>query len=331
MCGGLCCKCVDVRGRRMLMPSSRLRVLNLGEALNLASHNFSSMRRLMTSWGIRWRTATLKVCPSILKWMATGMSSLFLRRARQLRRRTQPGLSPVPEQTGKLVPLTPFYSINAPVVQFFGRSSCLLWLLVFVYNSPNLFCGPSGSVQTRLTGVRSKPGPRTHLPSLLREKRKHHQTLSFFFSFFRTRASEFSSYQKWVWSLIEESKWGEITVRTKKLYLLWNKVRLKRIVRIFANNQISLNRTNIFCGSNHSGSALFIFSGSYRNFATSHTAPRPRARWPLDRDRRNDSNRPTQPGGLYRLPVILKAVLFLLFWLMKENERRPIKIDGTQV
>ena len=37
----------------------------------------------------------------------------------------------------------------------------------FVYDSPNLFCGPSGSVRTRLTGVRSEPGHRTHLTSLL--------------------------------------------------------------------------------------------------------------------------------------------------------------------
>ena len=36
----------------------------------------------------------------------------------------------------------------------------------FVYDSPNLFCGPSGSVRTGLTGVRSKPGHRTHLTSL---------------------------------------------------------------------------------------------------------------------------------------------------------------------
>ena len=38
----------------------------------------------------------------------------------------------------------------------------------FVYDSPNLFCGPSGSVRTGLTGVRSEPGHRTHLTSLLK-------------------------------------------------------------------------------------------------------------------------------------------------------------------
>ena len=36
----------------------------------------------------------------------------------------------------------------------------------FVYDSPNLFCGPSGSVRTGLAGVRSEPGHRTHLTSL---------------------------------------------------------------------------------------------------------------------------------------------------------------------
>ena len=39
----------------------------------------------------------------------------------------------------------------------------------FVYDSPNLFCGPSGSVRTGLTGVWSEPGHRTHLTSLLTE------------------------------------------------------------------------------------------------------------------------------------------------------------------
>ena len=37
----------------------------------------------------------------------------------------------------------------------------------FVYDSPNLFCGPSGSVRTGLTAVRSEPGHRTHLTSLM--------------------------------------------------------------------------------------------------------------------------------------------------------------------
>ena len=36
-----------------------------------------------------------------------------------------------------------------------------------IYDSPNLFCGPSGSVRTRLTAVRSEPGHRIHLTSLI--------------------------------------------------------------------------------------------------------------------------------------------------------------------
>ena len=68
----------------------------------------------------------------------------------------------------RVAPLTPFYSIIVPVVQFFGRwSFCYDNHGSFVYDSPNLFCGPSGSVRTGLTGVRSEPGPRTHLTSLI--------------------------------------------------------------------------------------------------------------------------------------------------------------------
>ena len=72
----------------------------------------------------------------------------------------------------QLAPLTPFYSIIVPFVQFFGQSSCLLWQPWFVrlhvsYDSPNLLCGPSDSVRTWLTGVRSEPGHRTHLTSLI--------------------------------------------------------------------------------------------------------------------------------------------------------------------
>ena len=47
------------------------------------------------------------------------------------------------------------------------RRVCYDYYGSFVYGSPNLFCDPSGSLRTRLTGVRSKPGPRTHLTSLL--------------------------------------------------------------------------------------------------------------------------------------------------------------------
>ena len=37
----------------------------------------------------------------------------------------------------------------------------------FVYDSPNLFCGPSGSIRPGLTRVRAEPRPWTHLTSLM--------------------------------------------------------------------------------------------------------------------------------------------------------------------
>ena len=86
---------------------------------------------------------------------------------------------------------------------------------------------------------------------------------------------------------------------------------LKRIVRILANNRILLNRTNIFRGSNSGWQRLSHFSAI--STETLHCRTLPRARWPPDGDRRNDSNRPTQPGSSYHLPVLLKAALFLLF------------------
>ena len=96
------------------------------------------------------------------------LNAIQSQRVGRLRCRTQLGLSPVPERTGKLAPLTPFYSIIVPVVQFSGdRRFCYGNHGSFVYDSPNLFCGPSGSVRTGLTGVRSEPGHRTHLTSLL--------------------------------------------------------------------------------------------------------------------------------------------------------------------
>ena len=45
----------------------------------------------------------------------------------------------------------------------------------FVYDSPNLFCGPSGSVRTGLTAVRSESGHRTHLTSLICRSRSSGQ------------------------------------------------------------------------------------------------------------------------------------------------------------
>ena len=61
---------------------------------------------------------------------------------------------------------------------------------------------------------------------------------------------------------------------------------LKRIVRIFANNRILLNRTNIFRGSNSRWQRLSHFSAI--STETLHSRTLPRARWPPDRDRRND-------------------------------------------
>ena len=67
----------------------------------------------------------------------------------------------------------PFYSIIVPVVQFSGdRRFCYDNHGSFVCDSPNLFCGPSGSVRTGLTGVRSEPGHRTHLTSLLLKNKR---------------------------------------------------------------------------------------------------------------------------------------------------------------
>ena len=56
-----------------------------------------------------------------------GLGGAKSQRVGRLRCWTQQGLSPAPERTGELAPLTPFYSIIVPVVQFFGRSSFLLW------------------------------------------------------------------------------------------------------------------------------------------------------------------------------------------------------------
>ena len=53
-------------------------------------------------------------------------------------------------------------------VQFSGdRCVCYDKRGTFVYDSPNLFCGPSGSLRTGLMGVRSEHGPRTHPTSLI--------------------------------------------------------------------------------------------------------------------------------------------------------------------
>ena len=69
-------------------------------------------------------------------------------------------------------------------------------------------------------------------------------------------------------------------------FVLTNILGLKRIVRIFANNRILLNRTNIFRGSNSRWQRLSHFSAI--STETLHSRTLPRARWPPDRDRRND-------------------------------------------
>ena len=83
--------------------------------------------------------------------------------------------------------------------------------------------------------------------------------------------------------------------------------------------------------SNTSSRRQRLFQFSVIFIETLHRCTLPRARWPPNRNQRNDSNRPTQPGSSYRLPVLLKAALFLLFWLIKEKKWRPIKIYGIQV
>ena len=111
---------------------------------------------------VRWVRRDTRLTIRVTVW-GRGLCGTKSQRVRRSRCRTQPGLRPAPERTDKFAPLTSFYSITVRVVQFFGRSSCFHG--PFVYDSPNLFCGPSDSVRTGLTGVRSEPDPRTHLTS----------------------------------------------------------------------------------------------------------------------------------------------------------------------
>ena len=88
----------------------------------------------------------------------------------------------------------------------------------FVYDSPNLFCGPSGSVRTGLARVRSEPGHRTYLTSLimhsntrqavrvdafgLREMvlgQAHQRTIMHWNTRQALNASTRSVYAKWYW------------------------------------------------------------------------------------------------------------------------------------
>ena len=52
----------------------------------------------------------------------------------------------------------------------------------FVSDSPNLFCGPSASVRTGLTRVRSEPEPRTHLTSLLPKEHNQRPSITILFT-----------------------------------------------------------------------------------------------------------------------------------------------------
>ena len=88
------------------------------EDLDVQTHNEKDTR-------VRCDTR-LTICVTV--W-SRGSSGAKSQRLRRLRCRTQPELCPLPERTGKLAPLTPFFSITVPVVQFFGQSSCLLFHL----------------------------------------------------------------------------------------------------------------------------------------------------------------------------------------------------------
>ena len=75
---------------------------------------------------VRWVRRDTRLTIRVTVW-GRGLGGAKSQRVGRLRCRTQQGLSPAPERTGELAPLTPFYSIIVPVVQFFGRSSFLLW------------------------------------------------------------------------------------------------------------------------------------------------------------------------------------------------------------
>ena len=74
---------------------------------------------------VRWVRRDTRLTIRVTVW-GRGLGGAKSQRVGRLRCRTQPGLSRVPERTGKLAPLTPFHSIIVPVVEFFGRSSFLL-------------------------------------------------------------------------------------------------------------------------------------------------------------------------------------------------------------
>ena len=75
---------------------------------------------------VRWVRRDTRLTIRVTVW-GRGLGGAKSQRVGRLRCRTQQGLSPAPERTGELAPLTPFYSNIVPVVQFFGRSSFLPW------------------------------------------------------------------------------------------------------------------------------------------------------------------------------------------------------------
>ena len=98
--------------------------------------------------------------------------------------------------------------------------------------------------------------------------------------------------------LCPESCWNELFEYLRLFEYRWTQ-------RIFSAVQIV------------AASAHFIFSAICTETLQRRTLLL--ARWPPDRHRRNDSNRPTNLGCSYRLPLLLKAALFLLFWLIKKR------------
>ena len=117
---------------------------------------------------VRWvqRDTWLIIRVTCTIW-GRGLCGAKSQRLRRIRCRAQPGLSPVPQRTGKLAPPHAFLLDHRTSCTVSGNLRiCYENHGSFVSDSPNLFWGPSGSV-TGLAGVRSEPGPRTHLTSLI--------------------------------------------------------------------------------------------------------------------------------------------------------------------
>ena len=103
---------------------------------------------------------------------------------------------------------TPFHSITVPVVQFFGWPSCLPWQ-PWPIRLPNLFGGPSGSVRTGLTGIRSEPGPQTYLTSLIACPTTNHRPMKGQ----EAKSGQCSSYiNQWWWAASTETIWFRVHI-----------------------------------------------------------------------------------------------------------------------